>query len=147
MLQNAVFLWWHTEKAFSFWGCCPQSLPGALPLDPTGGLLRPPDPRIIFLLFHFSSVPCPIHVTNLSSQSSLPSCRPQGQSCQDPETSPVQAPAQITVPVLWAADWRQLQWIHRTELVSIVVLHLHQHLTNNTIHDKSQHLCTTKHCN
>ena len=39
-------------------GIAPKPLPGALPLDPTGGLLRPPDPYIIFLLFHFSPVPC-----------------------------------------------------------------------------------------
>ena len=39
-------------------GNAPRPLPGALPLDPTGNLLRPPDPRIIFLLFHFSPVPC-----------------------------------------------------------------------------------------
>ena len=39
-------------------GVAPRPLPGALPLDPTGGLLQPPNPRIIFLLFHFSPVPC-----------------------------------------------------------------------------------------
>ena len=59
---ECCFLWWHTEKTFSF-----RPLPGALPLDPTGGLLRPPDPRIIFLLFHFSPVPC-LSVSGFYSQ-------------------------------------------------------------------------------
>ena len=49
---------------------------GALPPDPyqglcpTGGLLQPPDPHIIFLLFHFSPVPC---LTDLKLSSSLSS--------------------------------------------------------------------------
>ena len=52
MLQNAVF--------------CDDILkkPSALPLDPTGGLLRPPDPRIIFLLFDFFPVPCLLTFTD-----------------------------------------------------------------------------------
>ena len=46
------------KKPSASGGVAPRPLPGALPLDPTGGLLWPPDPRIIFLLFHFSPVPC-----------------------------------------------------------------------------------------
>ena len=46
------------KKPSASGGVAPRPLPGALPLDPTGDLLRPPDPRIIFLLFHFSPVPC-----------------------------------------------------------------------------------------
>ena len=58
MLQNAVFCDDIQKKPSASGGVAPRPLPGALPLDPTGGLLRPPDPRIIFLLFHFSPVPC-----------------------------------------------------------------------------------------
>ena len=54
MLQNAVFCDDIQKKTSASGGVAPRPLPGALPLDPTGGLLRPPDPRIIFLLFHFS---------------------------------------------------------------------------------------------
>ena len=57
MLQNAVcddIL----KKPSASGGIAPRPLPGALPLDPTGGLLWPPGPYIIFLLFHFSPVPC-----------------------------------------------------------------------------------------
>ena len=46
------------KKPSASGGVAPRPLPGALPLDPTGGLLRPPDPHIIFLLCHFSPVPC-----------------------------------------------------------------------------------------
>ena len=58
MLQNAVFCDDIQKKTSASGGVAPRPLPGALPLDPTGGLLRPPDPRIIFLLFHFSPVSC-----------------------------------------------------------------------------------------
>ena len=51
-----VMTYWKKPSASG--GVAPRPLPGALPLDPTGGLLWPPDPRIIFLLFHFSPVPC-----------------------------------------------------------------------------------------
>ena len=52
------FVMTYRKKPSASGGVAPRPLPGALPLDPTGGLLRPPDPRIIFLLFHFSPVPC-----------------------------------------------------------------------------------------
>ena len=56
---ECCFLWWHTgKKPSASGGVAPTPLPGALPLDPTGGLLQPPDPCIIFLLFHFYPVPC-----------------------------------------------------------------------------------------
>ena len=58
MLQNAIFCDDILKKPSASGGIAPTPLPGALPLDPTGGLLRPPDPRIIFLLFHFCPVPC-----------------------------------------------------------------------------------------
>ena len=58
MLQNAVFCDDILKKPSASGGVAPRPLPGALPLDPTGGLLRPPDPRIIFILFHFFPVPC-----------------------------------------------------------------------------------------
>ena len=50
-----VMTFWKKPSASG--GVAPRPLPGALPMDPTGGLLWPPDPRIIFL-FHFSPVPC-----------------------------------------------------------------------------------------
>jgi len=31
---------------FSFWGLCPQTLTGALPLDPAGGLPSPKPPQL-----------------------------------------------------------------------------------------------------
>ena len=55
---ECCFLWWHTEKTFSFWGRCPQTPTRGFAPGPHWGLLRPPDPRIIFLLFHFSPFPC-----------------------------------------------------------------------------------------
>ena len=58
MLQNAVFCDDIQKKPSASGGVASRPLSGALPLNPTGGLLRPPDPRIIFLLFHFSPVPC-----------------------------------------------------------------------------------------
>ena len=58
MLQNAVFCDDILKKPSASGGVAPRPLPGALPQDPTGGLLHPPDPCIIFLLFHFSPVPC-----------------------------------------------------------------------------------------
>ena len=33
------------KKPSASGGVAPRPLPGALPLDPTGGVLRPPDPR------------------------------------------------------------------------------------------------------
>ena len=80
MLQNAVFCDDILKKPSASGGVAPRPLPGALPLDPTGGLLRPPDPRIIFLLFHFFPVPCLISMISqqycLSVSSPSPSPLP-----------------------------------------------------------------------
>ena len=56
--ECCFFVMTYWKKPSASGGVALRPLPGALPLDPTGGLLRPPDPHIIFLLFQFSPVPC-----------------------------------------------------------------------------------------
>ena len=58
MLQNAVFCDDILKKPSASGGVAPRPLPGALPLDPTGGLLRPPDPCMYFP--PFSLFPSPM---------------------------------------------------------------------------------------
>ena len=79
MLQNAVFCDDILKKPSASGGVAPTPLPGALPLDPTGGLLRPPDPRIIFLLFHFSPVPC-LNLGSSALEADTLTTRPMRQS-------------------------------------------------------------------
>jgi len=48
----------HSVYVSSFWGLCPQTPTGALPLDPAGGLPSP-DP-VLFPLSKFLATPLPI---------------------------------------------------------------------------------------
>ena len=61
------------KKPSASGGVAPRPLSGALPLEPTRGLLQPPDPRISFLLFHFSPVPClSVYMRSLHEKSVCP---------------------------------------------------------------------------
>ena len=46
-------------------------------------------------------------------------------SCQGPESSPAQAPAQTAVQAQWAAVWPRPQWMRRTEHWSSAALPPH----------------------
>ena len=57
MLQNAVFLWWHTEKTFSFWGRCPQTPTRGFAPGPHWGPTAAPRPPHHFPPFSLSPSP------------------------------------------------------------------------------------------
>ena len=69
MLQNAVFLWWHTEKTFSFWGHCPQTPIRGFAPGPHWGPTAAPRP-----LHHFppfSLFPSPMSVVQVKLYSGV----------------------------------------------------------------------------
>ena len=66
MLHNAVFCDDILKRPSASGGVAPKPLPGALPLDPTGGLLQPPDPPHHFPPFSLFPSPMSDHGSILS---------------------------------------------------------------------------------
>ena len=65
--SRMLFLWWHTEKTFGFWVCCPRTPTRGFAPEPHWGPTATPRPPHHFL--PFSLFPSPMSASSSSSSS------------------------------------------------------------------------------